>query len=242
MSVGKIKITRAILLIILLGIISHAYGYSPQNEFVGDTQVEMGTSTKDLMPVLIGIAERQGRNFEKIYGQYRAGYILIIMKSRGNNNTAEEIGERVIHTIENIFPLAEGRVELVAGPSDTWNFITLYFDKGEITKSSIMPDREVIRQRVTMRNKDKNIRFGLTIEQRKQFCHDQGKIIDSALDKAEAKYGEDVLSSVEADVFQQYYRMLYQEGEKRLLERYGVNKEQAEEIYKEGDKKGWFGQ
>ena len=185
-----------------------ASGYPQQEKIIGSTTIEAGSSTENVMPLLLEIAHKKGEYFKKIYGHFRTGYIVIAVNSMGNINNVEEIGEDVVTIITNYYPSSEGQITLLAGNSDLWDFMTLNFKNKMITERNIVPEKEEIKKRNAARNEDVDIKFGLTVVQREQFCHEQEEIYENAEDLAEAKYGLPI-SGEKADLWIKFFNQVY---------------------------------
>lgn len=96
------------------------------------------------MPLLETIKSEHGIYFERIYGHYRDGYILISMNSNGQINEVETmrgIAEDVVMKIVEKYPRSEGRVELYPYRPriDVWDRVEVKFDNGKITAKKIQP-------------------------------------------------------------------------------------------------------
>ncbi|MBU4304012.1 MAG: hypothetical protein KJ893_00075 [Candidatus Omnitrophica bacterium] len=216
-----------------------AAAFPQQEKIIGSTAIEAGDSTENVMPLLLEIVRKKGDSLKKVYGHIRLGYIVIAARSMGNINNAEGMGKDIFTIITSYYPLAEGEVTLMGDKSDLWDYVRLDFKNKKITKFNIEPEKEEINKRNVARNNDVDTKFGLTVDQREHFCHEQGKIYDIAEDIAVSKYGKPI-SGEKAELWLKLHNQVFREEEEKLFKKYGVTEEQAKEIYSEGHKKGWF--
>ncbi|MCK5580898.1 MAG: hypothetical protein KAJ18_06455 [Candidatus Omnitrophica bacterium] len=140
-------------LIILFCQSPNAYSFPPQQRKYDNTLLETGTSTKDILPLLEKIASVYGAYCERIYGQYRRGYVLVFLNSNGkvlSVKELEDLGSSVTRMIMNNFPESEGRVEFKPSASDSWDSFKIVFNKGNITSKELSPNPEVIQTRQSL--------------------------------------------------------------------------------------------
>ena len=126
------KIFAAFLIILVFTAGAHAI--PPQQRKVGDTWVKAGISTKNIMPLLVTIADRQGKYLSSVQGKYRSCYITIDLKPRaatGNVDELERVAKKVVDTVTSFYPSCGGEVKLKAPGSDSFHFV---FEKGKITE------------------------------------------------------------------------------------------------------------
>ncbi|MFC1621418.1 hypothetical protein ACFL2G_03840 [Candidatus Omnitrophota bacterium] len=145
-----------LLVIFSFCISSFAFAVSPQKKVFGNTIVETGTSTENIMPLLANIAGRQGAYFERIYGQHRAGYILILLNSNGKIDSVEKlykITDMVFNNVTGFYSSSEGKIEFVPSQQDFWDSVVLEFKDGKFTNKKIMPSREMMEDRASLRGK-----------------------------------------------------------------------------------------
>jgi len=231
--------TLILLVIFYITLTSTVFAVQEQKKMYGDTLVEMGTSTEDIVPLLAHSAGLFGKYFEHIYGQYRNGYVLIYMNrnlTEESFNEMEGIAEEMVKSVNAFFPSAKGEIELIASKSDLWDSIRLEFNKGKIINKNIFPSIEAIEKRKVLKNEKPTIKYGLTEEQRKQFAYEHDKLDTWSQNEAAQKYPN------QWDVNRYRYEdSIFYPKESELIKKYGLTKEQAKEIiFKEAIQKKWY--
>jgi len=174
----KKKYVLLLFLIIILCHFINAYSFPPKQHKYDNTLIETGTSTKDILSFLEKIAGVYGSYCERIYGQYRKGYVLVLLNSNGKVSGVKElenIGQNVTRMIMNTFSESEGSVEIIPGESDSWDSFKIIFYKGNITSKELSPNPEIIQTRQSLMN----YKPSLVVNKSKEICDlNEGKVYD----------------------------------------------------------------
>ncbi len=134
--------------------IDQALPFQPQKMTFGSIQIETGSSTEDILPLLTKISEEQGTYCKRIYGQHRTGYALVFYNSNGKVpgvNKLEQLGQKIVRMMIDAFPEGEGRIEIVPEETDFWDSFQINFDKGNIISTKLSPDMESIQLRLDLK-------------------------------------------------------------------------------------------
>lgn len=228
--------SSALLIFFMLIFWFDVFAVSPQKKMSDGLLIETGTSTEDIMPLLTHQAGRFGGYFEKIYGQHRMDYIIIIMNSNGKDTTVdkiEKIADLIVKDAMVYCSSCEGKITLVGYHSDVWNSIDIKFEKGKVAGKEVKPTKEAMQKTLELRKTVPVTKFGLTEEQRKQFYYALIENEERASREANIKYPSDLIKSDE------YYFFLLTKYDKKLCENYKITEKEATAIDIEANSKRW---
>ncbi|MDP2653684.1 MAG: hypothetical protein Q8Q08_06595 [Candidatus Omnitrophota bacterium] len=203
----------------------------------GTTTIETANCDQSITTVLNAIAAKEGIYFERIFGQYRMGQLLIFMNRNSKElsfSEAENIPKEILGVIKETYPLVSGEVELI-GKNDAWDFIKINFSNGRMVKQNIAPDRNIIDERVRARSLPPEEKFGLSEDQRKMFVTERSKLSAWADNEAIKKY-PNPWDDNQREYGDQLFYLKYSE----LLKKYRLTEDQARDILlNEATQKGW---
>ena len=232
----KKQFFAAALVLAGLLIAGNLFAVEPQKKHLGNVLLESGASSENIMPLLTKIAGRQRAYFKRVYAEYNRGYLSVKIDSAGkidNPSQLEAVGDRVIDDIIRAYPLAEGKLEMIAAPAEPWNTLVIMFEKGKITRKNISPNDNEIERIKSFLDESSGTKFGLSEERRKKFFTDRNEMIKRISREGYLKFPN------HPDKRTDYEDQLYDQYSEQLRQKYGITKEEDLKIREEGNYKGW---
>jgi len=230
---------RLVIVLLITGfLVSNAFAISPQQKKVGDTVIEVGEGTDNILPLLENIANTYGKYLKQIYGQNRWGNIIIILQANEgilSPKEAEKLTIDICNYVIRLYPHSGGRIEMNPNKkAKLWDLVWLEFERGTITKKDIFPKELILEKRVEALNEPSLNKFGLSEKQRREYYIKYWDVKDRARREAEKRYPNDIAKSYE------FESNLTDEYRKKLLQEYNLTNEQAKEIFQEGFINNWY--